>query len=90
MFPNKQQMTGGDKVSKNVNHKLKTAILVNGSNQLDVAQYIGISSTAFNRKLNGFQQFKENEIEMICKFLNVPILDIFFYQGVTNQITEAN
>lgn len=72
-----------------VNYKLKVAISESGKNQSDVAEVVGISPTAFNRKLNGFQQFKENEIERISNFLNKPILDIFFCTKVTKRISTS-
>ena len=45
--------------------------------QEDVANYLGISRTTLNRKLNGSSEFKISEIKLIHKQYNVP-LSLFF------------
>lgn len=45
--------------------------------QEDVANYLGISRTTLNRKLNGSSEFKISEINLIHKQYNVP-LSLFF------------
>ncbi|MCT1176148.1 helix-turn-helix domain-containing protein [Pediococcus pentosaceus] len=45
--------------------------------QEDVANYLGISRTTLNRKLNGLNEFKISEIKLIHKQYNVP-LSLFF------------
>jgi transcriptional regulator with XRE-family HTH domain len=42
-----------------------------------VANYLGISRTTLNRKLNGSSEFKISEIKLIHKQYNVP-LSLFF------------
>ena len=46
--------------------------------------YVGISKTAFYRKINGKSEFTRSEIIKICECLNLTSpVDIFFAQKVS-------
>ncbi len=66
---------------RNVNLKLKAAIIESGKKYTEVAEAAGISGTNFSRKINGFLLFDEKEMEIISAFLNKEITDIFFLRG---------
>lgn len=51
--------------------KLKSLILLNGYTQNDLASSIGISSQAFNLKINNKRSFKINEVMRLCELLDI-------------------
>ena len=52
----------------------------------DLCAYIGISKSAFYKKLNGKSEFTRREIEMICQRLELDSpVDIFFADKVSER-----
>ncbi len=54
----------------NIN-KLKACIVENEMNNQKTAKSLGISVNAFSRKLNGKAVFTLDEVESLCKMLNI-------------------
>lgn len=64
---------------------LKAQIIMCGKKMNDVAKELGISKTAFYRKLKGETEFTRHEIEVIINYLGLTIekaVDIFFSEKV--------
>ena len=64
---------------------LKAQIIMCGKKMNDVANELGISKTAFYRKLKGETEFTRHEIEVIINYLGLTIekaVDIFFGEKV--------
>ncbi len=69
--------------------KLKAKIIEKGYTQKRVAQFLGISSTALNNKLNNKSTFKSPEMFKVCTLLGVEDAKaIFFVKNVDD--TEPN
>ncbi len=65
--------------------RLKSRTKEVGLRQKDVGHSIGLSPTTYSLKLNGKAEFRQSEIEAICKLLQIPFADIdsyFFAMGV--------
>ncbi|MBV1817299.1 helix-turn-helix domain-containing protein [Bacteroidales bacterium MSK.15.36] len=71
---------------RNPNLKLKALRIEHEIKQSDLADMIGISKTTYNRKENGFNEFTENEIKIICEIFNKEPSEIFFNNKVTKCI----
>lgn len=63
---------------------LKAAIIESGKTFAQVAEECGMSETSFSRKVNGFYDFSESEIELISKSVRKNIFDIFFKTKLPN------
>lgn len=50
-----------------------------GLRQEDVGNAIGLTQTTYSLKLNGKAEFKQSEIEGICRTLHIPFADIHNY-----------
>lgn len=50
-----------------------------GLRQEDVGNAIGLTATTYSLKLNGKAEFRQSEIDGICKFLRIPYADIPSY-----------
>ncbi|QRG86348.1 helix-turn-helix domain-containing protein [Bulleidia sp. zg-1006] len=60
---------------------LKGLLVVKGYTYSDISNKLGISLTAFTRKMNGVTQFKQDEIKNISSILNLSdsqIILVFF------------
>jgi transcriptional regulator with XRE-family HTH domain len=72
---------------KNLNLKLKGAIVEAGLSMSSVADKIGISRAAFWKKIAGKSDFTEPEILEICRLLKRAPTEIFFGTLSTNVYT---
>lgn len=64
--------------------KFRAAVIENGKTMEDVANHLGINETTLWRKVNGKTEFKREEIQLICGFLNLDSpVDIFFAKEIT-------
>lgn len=63
--------------------RLKAALVEGGISQSEVAELLGITREAFNKKLNGRIRFSLEEAFKIAKFLSRPIEDIFLLKEFT-------
>ena len=64
---------------------LKAKLREHGYLQDDVAEYLSISVTAFNNKLNNKNEFKDTEIQKMITLLDIAnndIVPIFFADNV--------
>ena len=62
-------------------NKLKSCIVREGYTAEVVAEKVGLSNTAFSRKVNGRSEFRLNEIQALIKTLcldNDEVVEIFF------------
>lgn len=61
--------------------KLRGRMAEKGATQADLAECLGISKQAVNKKLSGIYGFSQADIIKICNFLDISINDIglFFY-----------
>lgn len=50
-----------------------------GLRQEDVGTAIGLTPTTYSLKLNNKAEFRQNEIEGICRVLSIPFADIPSY-----------
>lgn len=50
-----------------------------GLRQEDIGGDIGLTPTTYSLKLNNKAEFKQSEIEDICKLLEIPFVDIPSY-----------
>jgi DNA-binding Xre family transcriptional regulator len=80
---------GGDNMDRKVNLKIKSLIALKGINQDVVARDIGISPTAFSRKINGLNEFIESEMEKLSLYFKCSPMDIFFSHLVDNWTTKT-
>lgn len=67
--------------------ELKGLLVSKGYTYSDISNELGISLTAFTRKMNGVTQFKQDEIKNIASILNLSnsqIILIFFNNSVLN------
>lgn len=69
------------------NYKLKALREEYGFNQNDVAKFLEIGITTYNRKENGISEFTESECEKISMLFNKSPIDIFFSNYVTSCTT---
>lgn len=61
--------------------KLKGKIVEKELTYKDCAEFIGISTTSFNKKMNGSSRFYIEEVKLLVQLLNlkdVEIINIFF------------
>lgn len=56
--------------------RLKGRTKETGLRQEDVGAAIGLTPTTYSLKLNGKAEFKQREIEGICRLLDIPFEDI--------------
>lgn len=76
-------MKGGDSVNTNL---LKAEMVKRGINGQNLSSQIGISESAFYRKLNGTSEFTINEMKDIARVLNMDheaIIEVFFADQVS-------
>ncbi|MGJ0845930.1 helix-turn-helix transcriptional regulator [Tissierella praeacuta] len=71
------------------NLRLKGLRVTHGIHQKDISELLGIGETTYNRKENGFNEFTENEIFLICNYFKVDPKDIFFNDIVTKTTTKG-
>ncbi|MBW9212826.1 MULTISPECIES: helix-turn-helix transcriptional regulator [Terrabacteria group] len=67
--------------------ELKGLLVAKGYTYSDISNKLGISLTAFTRKMNGVTQFKQDEIKNISSILNLSdsqIILVFFNNSVLN------
>lgn len=60
------------------NYELKAARMKKGFTQQSLADAIGMPYMTYVQKENGIYDFRELEIEAICKVLGKKVTDIFF------------
>lgn len=53
-----------------------------GLTQEELADIVGMSPNSFSRKINGMRQFKANEIESLCRALNISDPISIFLDGI--------
>lgn len=59
--------------------KFRAAIVGKGKTMKDVAIAIGVSESTLYRKVNGVSQFSREEIQTICRYLELDSpIEIFF------------
>ncbi|MGY0692935.1 helix-turn-helix domain-containing protein [Virgibacillus sp. FSP13] len=65
--------------------KFKGWLVEKGIRQKEIADFLGMDRTRFNLILNGQQgkDFKVNEVNKICKHLNISADKYFFNQKVS-------
>ena len=63
---------------RTINLKLKASIIETGKNINDIVKESNMSRSSLARKINGYTEFTETEMETISKILNKPVTDIFF------------
>ena len=63
-------------------NKLKGLMREHGHTQKDVAKYLELSDYGFNKKLNGKNEFKANELLKLAKLYNVSV-DYFFTDNIS-------
>lgn len=64
--------------------KLKALFVEHGLTQAKVADYLGITAVALNRKINNKVEFRQNEISKLTKLLSISnIGEIFFDEKVS-------
>lgn len=61
------------------NKKLKNLIKSKGISFVHLANVLNISAVSFNLKINGKNEFKQNEIEILVEELNIDTKDIHLY-----------
>lgn len=63
-------------------NKLKGLLVEKRFTYLEAAIFIGVSEKTFASKINGKVEWKRDEMEMLCKMLNIPLdqMHIFFYK----------
>ncbi|TDX49137.1 helix-turn-helix transcriptional regulator [Orenia marismortui] len=69
--------------------KLKILIIESDSTQEEVADYLGLAETTFNRKLNGKSEFKLSEAKKLADLFNLTIEELFFLKPVTKEETKS-
>jgi len=70
------------------NYRLKALREEFGYSQTDMARFLKIGITTYNRKENGITEFTESECYKISKLFNRSPLDIFFNECVTECTTK--
>lgn len=71
--------------------KFKAIIVEKGYTQEQIAEYLGISNTTLNYKINNKTEFKASEIKLIAELLklsNQQVMDIFFAGSVDCKSTK--
>lgn len=71
---------------------LEREIEKSGYKKAYLAAQLGISAYALALKINNKNEFKANEIDILCKLLKISVKDrmrIFFAQSVDFKSTEA-
>lgn len=59
--------------------KFKAAVVGKGKTMKDVAIAIGVNESTLYRKVNGVSQFSREEIQTICRYLELDSpIEIFF------------
>jgi hypothetical protein len=71
-----------------INLKLKAAIAETGKPMSQVMKESSIKGPTLWRKINGFADFTENDIEILSKIVNKPVMDIFFINNAVNAETK--
>lgn len=65
--------------------RLKAIILEKGYTQRTLSKKIGINKNTLNSKINGSSQFNVDEVDQICKILNINSAEekcsIFLYNS---------
>lgn len=59
--------------------KLLGRLRERGLTQADLAQSVGISAVTLNKKLKGYSEFTQSEIQSICGALDIPDSEIAVY-----------
>lgn len=58
---------------------LKKLIKKKNKSYVVLAHQLGISADSLNNKLNGYYQFKSNEIFRLCGILEIEYSDVWYY-----------
>ena len=56
--------------------KLRALMLERGLSQAQIADYLGISATCLNYKINNKREFKASEIHALIELLGIEVEDI--------------
>jgi len=51
--------------------KFKACLVLSNKSTTEVAKHLGINRTTLYRKMNGESDFYRDEIQILCKFLNI-------------------
>ena len=57
--------------------KFKGYCVENGIKQTDIANILGLSKSAVNRKMNGHEPFTLEQVKVLCRHFNISA-DIYF------------
>lgn len=69
--------------------KFKAWLVENRISQKEVAELLGVSAVAVNRKLNGGENFTVKQIKVICEKYGLSADEFFFAECFNNATQEA-